>query len=463
MRTPVPEDLALLDRNEAVQRYSDWRNFLVLYVAASILIIESVATLVVAFMRRQPVAAIMASVLLTLAVLSIRVVRELRRAPDERRPWGAWEAQLLGHAEHHQRATVMILFLSIVALVTLNWSLHPDDDPLAVMILIVIALRVSVSERVMIHLALLLALFVASPFLPPRGLRGEEGPFWLAAVVYGSITLVSFLFGWFLTRRFVANFLANWEPARLRFREQVRMREELDLARTIQLSMLPREIPAAERLTVAAESRPATEVGGDFYDFYEHDGRFAIAAADVAGHGVGSAIVLSGVRSGLRLLRDHLERPAELMSRLDELVRETRSRRMLVSLCFLSIAPDRRSATVISAGHPPLLHWRSQMDHVDEILLPSLPLGSGLKQRFEVAEISLQPGDRLLLHTDGAYETRNARGEELGLDRLAQALGRGRAGEPPSETLARVLATIDDHRGLGEQEDDVTLIAIHVG
>jgi hypothetical protein len=462
MPTPIPEALAALDRHTAVQRFSDLRNLAVLYIVAAHLMIEAVALMVIWRSSGRIGFLLLAVLVLTLIFLIIRLGRKLRGAREQRRVSGAWEQALLERSERQLRPIILSVYLLAGAIVAVRWYFRPEDDPLLLLILLAAALRIAAIERMMIHLAILMGALVVIALRGGAGFSRADAPFWMPATVYLSVTLFAFLLGWWLTRRFSAAFLTAWLPAHRRLTEEHRMREELDLARTIQLSMLPRSMPEAEGLRLAAYSNPATEVGGDFYDFFPGDGRFGVVSADVAGHGVGSAIVLSGVRAALRLLSEELDEPQKLMTRLETLVRETRSGRMLVTVCLVSIAADRKSAAVISAGHPPVLHFRRAEGKVDIVMLPSLPLGTGMVQRFTPARLPLESGDRLLLHTDGVYETRNQKGEELGLDRLAALLGGGAPDESAADTVSRIAGELDSFRGSAEQEDDVTLVAIHV-
>lgn len=455
MRLPVTGNFAALDRSTATQRFSDRRNLAVLYFCAITLLIEALVALATSGRGSRVSWMASAAGMTLLAILLFRVCTKLRRPPSDWKPRGAGERALLERIDRNLRSFVISAFLLVAAIVTVRWMFRPDDHPLVILILIAIGLRITFSERLMIHLAILLAAIAVMTFREKVTTGGT---------VAGYVVLTAFalLVGWLLTRGFVRAFLRAWAPEQQRLMEENRMREELDLARTIQLSMLPRGVPQVDGVSLDARSVPATEVGGDFYDFFVRGGRFGIVAADVAGHGVASGIVLSGVRTALRLLSEDLEQPERMMTRLEELVRETRTERMLVTLCLLSISEDRRSATVISAGHPPVLHWRAATNQVDVVMLPSLPLGTSLAQPCRSAQLLLGRGDRLLIHSDGAYETRNAAGEEFGLERLGEILAAGGVDESPGETLARIVTALSVFRGGAMQEDDITLITVRL-
>ena len=123
-------------------------------------------------------------------------------------------------------------------------------------------------------------------------------------------------------------FVRDWRAELLREREQSRMRDELNSAREMQLSMLPRHDPEMDWLDFSGVSLPASEVGGDYFEHFKvNDSVLAVVIGDVAGHGMASGLVLSGVRSGLYLLRENLTSPVEVLERLNRLVRETAPRR----------------------------------------------------------------------------------------------------------------------------------------
>lgn len=461
MRTTFPESLAALDRHAATQRFSDQRNLVVLYFAAVFLLLEALAGFAT-WQSSGSVRWLWMAALAIPGVVIIRIVWNLRRPVKRRRLSSGAESGLLEWADRNLRSFVLGTYVLICVAVSLRWYARPGDEPLVALILLTIALRITISERLMILLGLLSAALLIVLLKPGTGFGGPTTSFWLQSSIYGGLTLVALLLGWLFTRGFTKNFLADWRPAQERLREERRMRAELDLARSIQLSMLPRDLPVTRGLTLAAMSLPATEVGGDFYDFYSRGETFSIVEADVAGHGVGSAIVLSGVRAALRLLIQDRRDPREILERLDELIRDTRTERMLVTLCLVTVAADRRSASVISAGHPPVLHWRARSAEVSVVLLPSLPLGTSLTQTATVANLVLEPGDRLLIHTDGAYETRNREEVELGIERLSGILSSGSADESAEATLSRVAREIDSFRGDAPQEDDVTMVVVRI-
>jgi len=266
-------------------------------------------------------------------------------------------------------------------------------------------------------------------------------------------------FGLLLTRRFRRRFFEQWRRQVGTVREHMRVRDELALARQVQLSMLPASVPRLPRLDVAAACLPATEVGGDYYDFFAAEDGLAVVVADVAGHGVASGLVLAAVRSGLTLLMeepDHQLGPT--MVRLDRLVQRS-ARRMLVTLAVGRFDSAAGTLTVATAGHPALLVRRAG-GAVEEVATPSPPLGTRLPATTTAVEVPFAAGDCCLLYTDGLVESPNTAGEAYGSARLAAVL-EAQTGEHGAQAVCdAVLAAVARHRGQAAQQDDVTLVVV---
>ncbi|HKO01516.1 MAG TPA: PP2C family protein-serine/threonine phosphatase [Thermoanaerobaculia bacterium] len=268
--------------------------------------------------------------------------------------------------------------------------------------------------------------------------------------------LVSFV----SARRFKRDFLGRWRAEHESAVDRARMRDELHYARELQLSMLPSNPPDLPWLDVAAISLPATEVGGDYFDYFPiSDRRLAIVCGDVAGHGLGSGIVLAALRAGFTLLRDSLDDPVYVLRRLDELVTETSRRRMLVSLAILILDEERHVATIASAGHPPLI-FRNRDGASEAIEMFSPPLGVKLRQVLVTREIPFAKGDAFILHTDGIYEASNARDDAYGFDRLTQLASRT-TGDAAAMRDA-IVADVASFRGAVPQADDITIVVARV-
>jgi hypothetical protein len=255
--------------------------------------------------------------------------------------------------------------------------------------------------------------------------------------------------------------LDEWREPLHNAREQVRMRDELQYARQMQLAMLPEAPPRLDWIDIAATSIPAAEVGGDYYDFFSHEGRLSIVACDVAGHGLKSGLVLAAMRGGLiTTLRRSLSKPAAVLEQLHDLVSHTSRERMLAAAVVVMLDRAAGTAIVASAGHPPVILRRGST--VSTIDIPAPPLGVRLRFAIEERSFPIAPGDVLVLHSDGVYESRDAAGESYGLERLQQTVGRHPL-EGSAESLRdAILKDVSSFRGAAPQDDDVTVVVARI-
>ncbi len=266
-----------------------------------------------------------------------------------------------------------------------------------------------------------------------------------------------------LTRGFQRRFLDVWRREHRRHRERRRMREELDDARKIQLSMLPHSDPRIPWLDLAGISIPASEVGGDYYDYFAaSESRQTIVVADVAGHGVASALLLSGIRSCLYLLHEAPLSPREILTKLDRMVRQTTGTRLFVTMLYALFDYERKELTYSVAGHPPLLRYRADRRRVEEIGLEALPLGTALGNALAQKTVPFQSGDIFLFQTDGIAETLNGRQELYGNDRLSRRLETTAHDRSAREIRDTLLGDVWSFKGDGEQIDDITMVVAKV-
>lgn len=307
-------------------------------------------------------------------------------------------------------------------------------------------------ELVLLHGYLLAGSFVMS-FIAPIANRSNLIPFYISLAV---INVLACATEWFFSRRMRRQLVSEWTVRRSSAREQIRMRDELRYARELQISMLPECAPHMAWADICSISIPATEVGGDYYDYFVEEERIALVCGDVAGHGMASGLVLSALRSGFTLLRDSLHDPAAVLLRLHDLVAQTTRRRMLVTVSVVLIDHAGQRATIASAGHPPVILRRAS-GSVETIDLYAPPLGVRLPVNIPQRTIAIAPGDTFILHSDGIYETRSASGEDYGMDRLVDVVRNH--DEPGAESLRNaILRDVDTFRGTPEATDDITIV-----
>jgi serine phosphatase RsbU (regulator of sigma subunit) len=237
-----------------------------------------------------------------------------------------------------------------------------------------------------------------------------------------------------------------------------RIREEVDLARQLQRSILPEEAPRVPGLAVTHLYRPSSEVGGDFYDFYSlGSDRLLVAIGDASGHGLDSSMVSSMAKSALYTHVSSGRNLSETMAEMNHMMWDTLGKQRLMTLALLEIDSSRRQLAWVNAGQVfPLLR---SSDGVRELEAPSYPLGVRRKASYEVRHEQLEAGDVLLVFTDGYVEALDRAGEPFGWERLSDRL-RTVDGDHTDRIVAGLSEALWQHLGEGQPQDDVTLIAI---
>jgi serine phosphatase RsbU (regulator of sigma subunit)/uncharacterized membrane protein YfcA len=449
------DDLAKLGEEPAVRRRFDLRNVVVArWIQFGFLWFFLGATIHAAS-RESPAAAVLAAGCLLAVLLLLLVFRRIE--PSRVPPRAGLLARLAGRIEPYLRGSILVYLVLQYAAILLLISAEMSIPWFVIYPLLIIVFRFGTSERILVHGALFGLVAIGSFGQWVEGRVDLVLPGIFVSAAYNAIALA---IGLWLTRRFRRAFLEEWTVARQAYQERARMRQELDFAREIQLAMLPRERPEVPWLDIAALSLPATEVGGDYYDFFELDReRLVIVVGDVAGHGLASGIVLSGVRSCLTLLAEDLRDPVGVIERLHRMVRQTARHRMLVTLSILLLDHEKGEAVLTSAGHPPVL-LRRRTGEVEEIGISSLPLGAALLETFETRTFAVEEGDVLLLQTDGVYETSDEEGEQFGLDRLVERLAAHDPARGSSHLRDAILRDLWEFRGTAAQADDLTMVTL---
>jgi serine phosphatase RsbU (regulator of sigma subunit) len=333
--------------------------------------------------------------------------------------------------------------------------------------LVLVAFRCSVTEAAVLHGFYLVCAFIWTIFAASSGqsAAGEGSSTGDQVVVPAMIlNVMAWGIGAAATWRYRRQFLSYWRDLRERAKDSARMRDELELARRVQLSMLPRGEIAEGWIRVAGTSVPATEVGGDYFDWFRLQGdRVAVVAGDVAGHGLASGLILSGLRSGLILLAPELVSPAAVLEKLQRMVRETASHRMFVTLAVLLLDRAGGQAVFASAGHPPILRRVAATGEVEQLPAGSLPLGARLRESSQEIRVPMAPGDVFVLYTDGVYEAEGPDGEPFGFDRLSRAVAAAAPEASPREICDGILAAVRSYSGSGGGVgDDATVVAVRV-
>ena len=237
---------------------------------------------------------------------------------------------------------------------------------------------------------------------------------------------------------------------------------ELELSQIVQRALFPQQVPQISGVDIAAFNRPAQIVGGDFFDFLRfRNGAYGFVIADVAGKGMSSGLIMASVQAALRALVPASEHPVEVLTLLNEVFVHNIQFTTFVTLFLGAYDPDTRLLTYCNAGHnPPLLcHQPGHSGQAHQWLKPSgAAIGLVEDPQFHEEQIQIQPGDTLLLYTDGVTETFNDRDEQFGYERLLDLARRNM--DLPAKTLIRDLqAELQDFSNHQPMADDVTIIA----
>jgi sigma-B regulation protein RsbU (phosphoserine phosphatase) len=242
--------------------------------------------------------------------------------------------------------------------------------------------------------------------------------------------------------------------ARLEIQEQ-----ELQRAREIQESLLPKEIPQLPGIAVATAWRPARAVGGDYFDVLRlDDARLAICIADVSGKGVAAALLMANVQASLRASFRDLDSPARLCCVMNGMLCESIAANKFVTFFCGVLDASTRTFCYCNAGHSyPILVSAGAAHTLDH---GGAVLGVFPSWDYQDFSVNLKSGDRLLLFTDGITEAEDAQGEEFGVERVA-AFGKAHAASSAAELNERLLAQVSDFCA-AQFQDDATLVVLAV-
>jgi sigma-B regulation protein RsbU (phosphoserine phosphatase) len=252
------------------------------------------------------------------------------------------------------------------------------------------------------------------------------------------------------------------EARELLARQLLDINNELEMAREIQLSILPHEIPKIRGLDIAARYIPMSSVAGDFYDFIIVDEKHAgILIADVSGHGLPAALIASMLQVGLAAQLPHASDPAQVLAGLNHSLCG-KFKRHFVTAAYIFLDMEKNILRYGGAGHPPLLFWCTSKQSASELLENGLLLGMFPEATYSFVEVPLAPGDKAVLYTDGILETRSPSEQEFGADLLKGFLESSHHLEAATfaDLLLEELTGWSEHPKGDGQEDDITLLVI---
>src|SRR5229473_4707675 len=223
-------------------------------------------------------------------------------------------------------------------------------------------------------------------------------------------------------------------------RERERIEQELRVARLIQQTLLPKDLPALAGWKMARYYQPAREVGGDFYDFISFDdGRLGLVIGDVTDKGVPAALVMATTRSVLRTFAQRLLSPGKVLEQVNNILCAEIPPKMFVTCLYAILDPASGQLLYANAGHD-LPYWRHSSG-VSELRATGMPLGMMPGTRYEEQDATVEPGDSLLFYSDGLVEAHNPERAMFGFPRLMALMGTYAGGTALNDFLLYELAT----------------------
>ena len=245
-------------------------------------------------------------------------------------------------------------------------------------------------------------------------------------------------------------------------RQLATMNSELEMARQVQLSILPKEIPELPGLEIVARYLPMSSVAGDFYDFLVVDDKhLGILIADVSGHGLPSALIASMLQSALAWQCPHASDPDQVLSGLNRSI-NGKFERHFVTAAYLFVDLENGTLKYSGAAHPPLLRWQAKVGRATEYVENGLMLGPFADASYSSVSFPMEQGDRVVLFTDGLVEAKNSSGKEFRVERVRQILEskHGLSLGRFADALLYGLSHWSEHAIGSSQSDDITLLAV---
>jgi phosphoserine phosphatase RsbU/P len=241
--------------------------------------------------------------------------------------------------------------------------------------------------------------------------------------------------------------------------ERLSLKGELEIAREIQLALLPRGTYVSGDVEISGVTRPANTVGGDFYDVLpQQDGLIVLTLGDVAGKGSPAALLMALLLAAFRTLVEERMSPAALVSRLNVQICRHSPASRFITLVYAVYEPDTGRLNYVNAGQNPPLIRRSN-GRFEKLAGTGIALGLFDHSTYEAAETTLDPGDMIVLYSDGITEAEDPAGqplEESGLELVVERC----AGSSASTVTTEVLAAVQTHANRTRFADDLTILVL---
>ena len=248
--------------------------------------------------------------------------------------------------------------------------------------------------------------------------------------------------------------------------EQERMQKEMQVAQEIQHTLLPGEFPQIEGYEIGATYRSAKEVGGDYYDFFWVDPTtLGIVVADVSGKGVPGSMVMTMIRTAMRLEARGNKSASDVLGKVNSHVTSDMKKGMFVTMFYIVLDSRNRAINFASAGHNPMILYRGKTKEVYFLKPKGFPVGIDLPEEdmfvknMTLQKVSLEKNDMMVIYTDGITEAMNNEKQQFGEERLIQVI-KDNSHLTPSEFVEKLNESIAQFTQGAEQNDDITVVAI---
>ncbi len=238
--------------------------------------------------------------------------------------------------------------------------------------------------------------------------------------------------------------------------------KEMEIAKTIQISLLPTKVPAIQGISLAGVCVPASQVGGDYYDFLPSTNALDLVIADVSGHNVGAALLMAQTRTFIQSKAIEHPSPSQIMSSINEFFYNDLTRaELFITMFYLRYHVEHRELSFASAGHSLPIVRRADTGTCEHLDAEGLILGVRKKVEFQENKVHLNPGDILVLYTDGVTEAEDHEGNFFGDERLC-TLVKENANHRPDEIIDNILKQVRLFRGSQNFQDDVSLVVMKI-
>ena len=244
--------------------------------------------------------------------------------------------------------------------------------------------------------------------------------------------------------------------------EKRRLQHELDLARRIQLSLLPEKDPCLPGLDIASYFRPADEVSGDYYDYIQpNKNSLALVIADVSGHGASAALMTALLKGVVHSLTVESELSAQWMRRINRIIGGIIPDDVFITMQLLLFDNLSKQMTICNAGHNPPLLYNGKSQTCIPLEVPGCALNVLPDFDFTIKEYPLEKNDFILIYTDGITEAFNNNDEEFGLERLKKTVQQN-VGQSCGEILSKIKTQVHNFTQDKKQGDDMALVGIKI-